>query len=128
MASVAKSQKFESSASDLWARVGRFNAIHEWHPLVAATQSFEDGTRRKCTLGDGAVISETLLSEEAMSYTYRIDESPLPLSSYEATISVTKDGAGSEMQWAASFQPDGVSDAEAEELIGGIVQAGFDSL
>lgn len=128
MASVTKSQRFESSASDLWARVGRFNAIHEWHPMVAATQAVDGGARRVCTLGDGGMIYETLLAEDAMSYTYRIDESPLPLNSYEATISITQDGAGSKMHWAASFEPEGVSDAAAQELVGGIFQAGFDSL
>lgn len=128
MASVTKSQRFESSASDLWARVGRFNALHEWHPLIATTQMLDDGKRRKLTLGDGATLSETLLAEGAMSYTYRIDESPLPISNYESTISIVEDGAGSRMQWTASFQPEGVSDAEAEELFNGIFQAGLDSL
>ncbi len=96
--------------------------------MVEATQPLDEGARRECTLGDGAKLYETLVSKDDMSYTYKIDESPLPLANYQATISVRADGAGSTMEWSANFEADGVPEAEAQQMVGGIFQAGFDAL
>jgi hypothetical protein len=32
------------------------------------------------------------------------------------------------LEWTAAFQPDGATEQEAEELLGGIFQAGIDNL
>ena len=126
MAKAKRSRRLDRSADELWSRVGGWGTIHEWHPAISATKV--EGTRRTLTLGDGGVILETLLEQGERSYSYRFDESPLPVKDYRATIRVRADGGGSLVEWEGTFEPAGISDAQAVELIEGIYQAGLDAL
>jgi hypothetical protein len=128
MASVTKSRHFDRSAAEVWKQIGNFDGLHTWHPAIAATRVFEGGRRRDLTLGDGGHLLETLLDQGDTFYSYRIDESPLPVANYESTIRVRDEGDGSVLEWTATFQPDGATEQEAEELLGGIFQAGIDNL
>ncbi len=128
LSQAKRSRKFERSADDLWGRVGGWGSIHEWHPAVKSTDVSEDGSVRTLTLGDGAVIVEKLLERNERSYSYRFEESPLPVKDYRATFQVRADGDGSVVEWEGTFEPAGISDAEAVELIEGIYQAGLDAL
>jgi hypothetical protein len=128
MARASKSKRFEQSADELWSRVGGWGTIHQWHPAVTATEVSQDGSRRTLTLADGGVIIEKLLEQGERSYSYRFEESPLPVKDYSATIRVRPDDGGSTLEWEGTFEPAGVSESEAVELIEGIYQAGLDAL
>lgn len=128
MVNVSRSKRFDASADEMWARVGGWESIHKWHPAIAATEATEDGSGRTLTLDDGGIIVETLLDEGERSYTYRFEKSPLPVEDYRATLSVRPDDEGSIVEWAGEFEPAGIEDAEAAELVGGIYQAGLDAL
>jgi hypothetical protein len=80
---------------------------------------------------DGGVIKETLLKSTATSYTYQIDESPLPVAKYTATLSVEPDDDDkSEVNvvWSAKFDPKGASEDEAKKVIAGIFKGGLDQI
>lgn len=128
MAEVSRSKQLDSSPDEVWKKIGGWATIHEWHPAIAATEVSEDGSSRTLTLGDGGVVRETRLDQGERSYTYRFDESPLPVKDYRSTIQVIPDGEGSLVKWEGTFEAAGVDDAEAVELLGGLYQAGLDSL
>ena len=72
------------------------------HPAIASTEVTEGrnnskGAVRVLTTKDGAKITErlTAYSAGAMTYTYRILESPLPVTDYVSTLKVTKSKSGS---------------------------------
>lgn len=128
MVQAKRSKQFEESADELWSRVGGWGSLHEWHPAVKATKVSDDGSLRTLTLADGRIVIEKLLEQGERSYSYRIEESPLPVKNYRATIRVRAEGGGSVLEWEGTFEPAGVSDSEAVELIEGIYQASLDAL
>jgi mxaD protein len=134
---VAKEGSFDMSAADLWKKVGDFNGLDTWHPAIAKSEivkgtNNEVGAHRKLTLGDGATIVEELAARDdaGMTLTYTIVEAPLPVTDYKSTITVTADGEGkSKLSWGSTFKAAaGTEPAKAQEIIGGIYQAGIDNL
>jgi hypothetical protein len=129
MASVRTQQHYDVPADEMWARIGDFHGLATWHPGVGASAPLDDGAARELTLADGgATIKETRLEEGPRSYTYRIDEAPLPVAGYTATMGVESDGEGSLVIWTAEFEPTGASEEEAVAVIAGIFESGLDAL
>ena len=126
---IGRTVEVDAKPSAVWAAIGDFCGIGAWHPAVAKCEEAEaDGkTRRTLTLGDGAMIVEELVAwdDDAMSYTYTAVEGPLPVDNYESTITVTEAGEGSQISWTGSFDAKGATDAEAEEVMLGIYDAGL---
>jgi hypothetical protein len=109
--------------------VGGFSSIHEWHPAIAKCEMFEtEGTtHRRLTTADGVELLEKLLTHDdaAMSYTYSIEQSPLPVLGYVAEIRVATDANGTWIGWLSRFLPKGVSDADARSVIMAIYEPGL---
>jgi hypothetical protein len=119
----------KGEAAKVWADIGGWCAISTWHPAIAKCEETEAGGKkhRTLTLKDGGVIKETMLKSGKTSYTYRIDESPLPVSQYTATFAVVGNkgaGKGSKVMWSAKFAPKGKA-ADAEKVIGGVFDGGL---
>ncbi len=130
---VTRSATLPSTApAAVWAAVGDFCGIGTWHPAVAnCTLSEADGVpMRTLALKGGGEIVEKQVSwdDAAMSYTYAILTSPLPVADYVSTLSVSPDGAGSKIVWTGSFNASGASDADAENVIAGIYTAGIEGI
>lgn len=126
---VEESVQLNAKPAAVWALVGDYNGLYRWHPAVAKSER-EDKTR-VLTLGNGAQITEMLLSknEQQHNYTYSITESPLPVADYKSSISVQSDGqGGSKVIWSSSFNAAGASDSDAEGAIRGVYQAGLENL
>ncbi|MBC8999241.1 SRPBCC family protein [Pseudomonas sp. N40(2020)] len=94
MPMVDFSAVLNSDAQRVWSVVKQFGEIHKWHPSIAES-SIEGGGPdgsvacvRKLTLTDGAVVRERLLSvdDRALTLSYCIEEAPLPLDNYVATV------------------------------------------
>lgn len=119
-----------------WAAIKDFDSWQNWHPAVASTEITKGkgntkGTVRVLTIKDGAKITEelTAYNDKAMSYSYRILESPLPVEKYASTLKVTKSGSGSTVTWSSHFSAKkGTSDEDAKKAIDGIYTAGLDNL
>ncbi|MDH3695208.1 MAG: SRPBCC family protein [Gammaproteobacteria bacterium] len=133
--SASQETMLNASASDVWAHIGDFGGLHTWHPAVTGTELTGSGTDvgdiRVLTLGDGAKITEELRghSNEGMSYSYAILESPLPVANYESTIKVESTGDNScKVMWSSTFDAKDVMDIEAIGTIDGIYTAGLDAL
>ena len=132
---VSHQQEFDKSAAVVWAILGDFNGLDNWHPAVSGSELTGSGTQpgdsRVLTLGDGATITEQLQSYDsaAMNYSYSIEESPLPIKNYLSSISVESISDDSSIvSWTSTFDADGADDAEAQTIIRGIYEAGLGAL
>lgn len=121
----------------VWAAIGDFCGIAAWHPAVAKCEiSAKDGaTYRTLTLKDGAKLLEkqTAFDAKAMTYSYTIEDGPLPVANYKSTLKVVaKDaaakGGGSTIDWSGTFDAKGAPDADAIKTITGIYAGGIDAL
>jgi len=133
--STSKETTLNASASDVWAHIGEFGGLHTWHPAVTGTEltgsGMDKGDIRVLTLGDGAKITEELRghSNESMSHSYAILESPLPVANYESTIKVESTGDNScKVMWSSTFDAKDAMDIEAIGAIDGVYIAGLDAL
>lgn len=128
MTNVHLERKLDVSTQDVWSRIGDFHSVDSWHPVVASQTASEDGRQRTLKTGDGAEIVESLIDRGDTSYSYRIDESPLPVANYSATISAAPSDGGSVVTWDAEFDAAGVSEDEAVAIVSGMLGAGLEAL
>lgn len=127
MPSVSRTQRLSAPLSEVWAAIGGFQSLADWHPAVATcTKEMRDGKEcRVLGLEGGGEIVEQLTGQEGGSYSYTILEGPLPVRNYSAILSVGETAEDTLVNWSSSFK--GTSD-DAEDVIAGIYEAGFDAL
>lgn len=129
---VKKRREAPGTPAAVWAVVGDFCAIKNWHPAVAECEQIAEGTDtfRILTLKDGGKIKEKLTDKGATSYSYEIVESPLPVKNYKATLSIGEDDEPEriEILWVSAFDANGASDDDAAKLIGGIFEDGVKAI
>ena len=129
MAKLNVSHVYSASADHMWSLIGDPAGMADWHPAIAKSPS-ENG-RRTCILADGGEVKEEIIAHDdsARSYTYRIIESPLPMTGYVSTIRVGPSGSGNaEVVWEADYEPAGVELATLEEMLRGLYTAGLEAL
>ncbi len=126
---VSKSANIPAPPEAVWKTISEFCSIGQWHPAIDKCEPSKKDSKNIRTLtlkGGGTIVEEqTALSDKAMSYSYEILESPLPVEDYHSTIKVMKSGSGSKVTWMGRFKAKGAPNAKAEEVIGGIYEAGF---
>ena len=129
---LSESVDIAKPAADVWGALENWCSISAWHPVIAECEAYEeDGkTMRRLTTGDGGVLIEELTGRDdnAMSFSYVIIESPLPIADYASTMEVRENGDGATVNWSSTYSAHGVSDDEAFELMTGVYRAGLDQL
>jgi uncharacterized protein YndB with AHSA1/START domain len=129
---VSEKIEIKAAPDKVWAVIGDFCGIANWHPAIASCEASEAGgtKMRKLTTKDGGVLNEALKAwdDQAMSYTYAILDSPLPVANYVSTIKVTGNGAASSIEWSSTFDAKGAPDDKAKEAISGIYKAGLEGI
>ncbi|MEQ9608860.1 MAG: SRPBCC family protein [Kiloniellaceae bacterium] len=132
MAKVSSSTALPVSAKTVWAVIGNFNALPDWHPAVEKSElKKEDGsTVRKLSLVGGGSIEEKLeqIDDKERRYTYTIVSGPLPVSNYTATLRVRDSDKGCSVEWSSEFEAKGAPEGDAVAAISGIYEAGFENL
>jgi hypothetical protein len=130
MAKVERTREFDIAPDELWALIGDFHGIHKWIAGVEPSESIDGGTRRKMSIGPGGAMIERLVEEGERSYTYAIDEGPIPVQNYTSTLSVADDGSGkSVLNWVANFDPtDGTPEEAAVQIVGMVYDGGLAGL
>ena len=126
------SKASSQSVDAVWAKIGDFCGIANWHPAVAKCELSADKKDRTLSLKGGGTIVEHLVSwsDKTHSYTYKIVSSPLPVENYESTIRVSaaKSGSGSVISWRGHYKAKGAPDADAKKAIDGIYESGLTAL
>ena len=129
---VTEKIEIKAAPDKVWAAIGDFCGIANWHPVIASCQAGTDGDTklRTLTTKDGGVLKEALKGwdDQAMSYTYSILESPLPVANYVSTIKVMGSGGTSTIEWSSTFDAKDAPDDKAKEVMSGIYKAGLESL
>ena len=131
-ASVEKSASIAAKPADVWAKIGHFCQIASWHPAITKCElkTVDHRVHRILTLGDGATILEMQTDhrgadDKTMNYSYIIHKSPLPIKNYASFIGVEAEGEGTKVTWRSIFDANGVDEAKAKEVIGGIYDGGI---
>jgi carbon monoxide dehydrogenase subunit G len=127
---VKQSVRLPAPVTEVWKRIGGFNALPDWHPMVQKSELAKGGQERKLTLPGGATIVEKLESKDDKSYrySYSITDSPLPVADYHSTIEVHQEDNQSVVEWMGRFEPKGTAAEDAQKAIQDIYQAGMDNL
>jgi carbon monoxide dehydrogenase subunit G len=129
---VTEKVEVKAAPDKVWAAIGDFCGIANWHPVIASCEMSEaDGTKmRKLTTKDGGVLNEAQKSwdDQAMSYSYAIVDGPLPVANYVSTIKVTGNGDASTVEWSSTFDAKDAPDDTAKEVISGIYKAGLEGI
>lgn len=131
--SVRQTAKVTGTNTDIWAKIGGFCAIKDWHPALAGCEESKEGdvTFRTLTLKDGGKIKEKLTGTTATGYTYQIVDGLLPVKDYSASFSARADNdepGKAIVVWSASFAAKGKPDSEARGVIEGIFKDGLKSI
>lgn len=125
---VKKRREAPGKPAEVWAMVGEFCAIKDWHPAVTECVEETEGdvVYRTLTLKDGGKIKEKQTDKGDTSYSYEIVESPLPVKNYKATLRIGEDDEENriEIVWQATFDANGASDEAATKTITGILNDG----
>lgn len=104
-------------ADKVWAYLGDFSNLDEWHPVIESCEIEGDdrpdqvgAIRRLTAQGGQAVFRERLVAfdDEGRSLTYEIVESPLPVRDYRSTIRVASvtDSGRTFVEWWGDFAAD----------------------
>lgn len=141
---VVETVEIKAPPDKVWATVKNFDGLNKWHPgfsddkLVSGSNN-TPGAVRKLTIKDGPVITEKLLAfdDAGRSFRYMIVDSPLPITHYVSTVSVSPGGGGmSKVTWRGTFRrkntsanpPEAESDAGVKKLLQGVYRGGLDNL
>ena len=129
---ASKSVDIKAPPAKVWAAIGDFCGISQWHPAIAACTPSMDGQKHLRTLdlkGGGQIVERQVSRrEKKMEYTYAIVSGPLPVAHYRSTIKVTPSADGSTVTWSGTFSAKGADDAKATAAIQGIYDSGLDAL
>jgi len=130
-AEVTEKVEVKATKAAAWKLIGDFCGIKNWHPVIVGCEIKMDGMAkvRTLTAKDGAkfVEKEVARDDSTDSYTYTILTSPLPLTGYKSTLSVTGSGDKSTITWTGSFTPN-APDNGVEKVVSSIYQAGLGGL
>jgi organic hydroperoxide reductase OsmC/OhrA len=134
---VETSHDFELPAAAVWDLIAGFDTLPDYHASVPASRLSQGGAVRHLTISEeagGGTVVERLVSfdDEAMTFSYRIIElidSPMPFRDYQAWVKLEATGENScTLHWNSSFNVEGTSKEEAEELARVIYQGCFDGI
>ena len=139
---VVEQVMIDAPPDKVWAVIGNFDALKNWHPAVAsspADHGNDEASVRQVTLKGGGALSEKLETYDAtkMKYSYRAkDGGALPVTNYTSTLSVRAEGNGSLVEWRGAFYrgypnndpPPELNDETAVKAVTAVYQAGLANL
>ena len=129
MASIKVTERIPASADAVWGLLRDFGGVTRYSPQIESCTVEGEGVGavRTLTLPGGASLKERLeaFDDDGRRLEYSITEGPLPLANYLATIQVTEDGRGCQIEWSSTFQPKGIAEDQASGLVEGIYRGGI---
>lgn len=131
--SLTRSAEVAGTPDQVWAQIGGFCAIKDWHPAIGmcVTDGKTPVTRTLITKDGKAAFVETEMARDDAKhrYSYNFVASPLPATKYLATISVVAKGANaSTIVWHGDFTAAKGKDKDVEAALTGIYESGLAAL
>lgn len=113
--------------NEVWAEIGAYGAIADWHPEYTSCELMEIGgeTHRRLALRTGEFTMERLAGMGAHFYTSELVEGPMPVSDYRWTLSVVAEADGCHVFCSAHFEPE---DPSADDIVAAHFEAGLEAL
>lgn len=107
MATIRKEFRSPRSADAVWAKLRRFEAVHELAPGFVTATKMEPSGARVVTFANGVDVREWLVSanDAERRLVYAITDNPR-YAHYSACAQVFDDGQGSRFVWTVDFLPD----------------------
>lgn len=134
MSKVSMSTRINASSDKVWEVLRDFNGLPAIISVIKKSTMEGSGTGALRTLsfeGGGPPVVEKLekIDDQAKTLSYSIVTSPLPVSEYFATVETMEmDQRQCEVRWYSTFEPKGVSEAEAVKVVEGVYTAAFEGL
>lgn len=135
MSEVKVSEELEASAEAVWNLLRDFGGIEKWSGAGIQSCTVEGegvGAVRTIGLAGGASLQERLEAFDDAGRTFQysiIGASPLPVTDYLSTVAVTETGPkSSRVDWSSTFEPKGISEEQADQLVRGIYTGGIRGL
>ena len=128
---VVVEETVAAAADQVFAVIGDFAGLERNEMIKDFTvRGSGVGAVRSITLANGGLIEERLEAHDAhtRSFTYAIinEQTALPVAKYSATVVVTPvDAQTSRIHWTGNFEPVGISEAQAETILGGVYKGGI---
>ena len=128
---VVVEEAVAADADRVFEVIGNFAGLEKNEMIADFTVTGSGvGAVRSITLANGGIIEERLEKYDvaARSFTYAIinQQTALPVAHYSATVTVKPVTAHSAtIHWSGVFEPVGISEAQAETIIGGIYKGGI---
>jgi hypothetical protein len=83
----------------------------------------EIGAERSFKLPDGEMIERIFAFDDpGMALSYRLVKSPWPVTGYSASVRVAPGEVGAAVTWTADFEPDGVTEEAAVQIVEGTIK------
>lgn len=123
MATINLETNLAIDAADLWRQVKDVGGVSSLLDVIS--ESSIDGDHRSCTLADGAVLAETIISvdDDLQRVAYTITDSPFGIEAHAASMQVTDLGNGRSMfRWTTDVKPDALADALGPMLAGEVTK------
>jgi hypothetical protein len=130
MASVKVTDRIAAGADRVWDLVRDFGGIQRFASGIesVSVQGEGPGAVRTITMPGGLALQERLegLDEAARTLQYAIVGShPLPFDQYLATIRLSEDGDGCQIEWSSTFAPRAGAESQAAGIVEGIYRSGI---
>lgn len=126
--------ELHASPTKVWALIGAFDSLPQWHPLVADCTLERDpagATVRRIRLHDGTVIRNRLLDndEAGHRYSYEFVEGPLTVKRYRATLCIAPAGDGrARLTWISEFETDPGTVEDVRRRVESLISPGIANL
>lgn len=114
----------------VWAAIGGFQQIADWHPLIASAEltEIEGDTYRHLRTTDGELFLERLIEQGPYHLTYATTDGPLPVADHRATLSCVAEAGGCHVHWSAYFVATGPDEHMAAKIVGAFYEIGLQAL
>jgi hypothetical protein len=125
---LSRSVVVKGEPGRVWAKIGGFCAIGEWHPAIAscALDGRSPVTRTLKTRDGQATFVERQVRQAHWSYAYTFTASPLPVSGYLSTFKVAAARRGeTRVSWSGSYVPAAGQEEAARAALTGIYDQGL---
>ncbi len=125
---TAVSAIYQVSAEKLWKTVDFHQPSENIMPPIASSRREGEGVgATKINFLDGGGEIHLLLvydAPEQHAFNYTIQSSPLPMKNYVGEVRVASLGEDrSRLTWQGTYSPEGVTEQEADEVLGGFYNA-----
>jgi hypothetical protein len=134
---VRTSQNLDFPAEQVWELIAGFNTLPDYMAAIVGSELRQGGAVRHVTLSDeagGGVVVERLVyfNDETRTFSYKIIgliDCDLAMRNYQARVQLTSTGPNScLLEWESSFDVEGASLEETEELARNIYQGCYDGI